>query len=34
MMLAIVSLSCIAFLCGVGVYQYIKLTEIKIEKGE
>lgn len=34
MMLAIVSLSCIAFLCSVGVYQYIKLTEIKIEKGE
>lgn len=32
MMLAIVILSSIAFLCDIGVYQYIKLTEIKMKK--
>jgi len=32
MLLAIVSLLNITFLCGVGVYQYIKLTEIKMKK--
>lgn len=34
MIIIIVSLLSVAFLCGVGIYQYVELTEIKLNNKE